>query len=65
MINQELENIIQILMRRDQISYSEACRTVNNCIEELHEAQTLEECEDAVVYWLGLEPDYLDVLLSV
>lgn len=58
-----MNEIIQILMRRDGITENEAIEMINNCQEEIdyiasHDG-TYDEVEEALRYWLGLEPDYL------
>ena len=60
-----INDIANVIARRDGISFNEAMEAINNCIEELQDAQTLEEAEDCVVFWLGLEPDVLDILLNL
>lgn len=57
------EEIISILMRRDKCTRLDAENLIEQCVTELHDATTITECEDIVAEWLGLEPDYLDVLL--
>lgn len=50
-------------MRRDGIDAVEAERLLDGCQNEIDEiidsGGTLEEIEDAVQDWLGLEPDYI------
>ena len=61
-----MNEIVEILMRRDGISQLEAENLVEECKEELWEAAArgnYQECEDIVMSYLGLEPDYLDLLL--
>lgn len=61
-----MNEIIEILMRRDNISQLEAENLVEECKEELWDATArgnYQECEDIVALYLGLEPDYLDLLL--
>lgn len=61
-----MNEIVEILMRRDGISRLEAENLIEECKEELWSAATrgsYQECEDIVALYLGLEPDYLDVLL--
>lgn len=63
-----MEEIIEILMRRDGISRDEAEEYLQDCVDELQdciaEGGFLYQLEDIVAYNLGLEPDYLDVLLN-
>ena len=58
-----MNEIIDILMRRDGLSREEAIATIENCKEDLYTATTLEEAEESIAYWLSLEPDYLEILL--
>ena len=61
-----MSEIVEILMRRDGISQLEAENLVEECREELWDVAArgnYQECEDIVYSYLGLEPDYLDVLL--
>lgn len=61
-----MNEIIEIIMRRDGISRLEAENLVEECREELWNAAArgnYQECEDIVASYLGLEPDYLDDLL--
>lgn len=58
-----MQEIIKILMRRDKINKEEAISMIQKCQEELENATTIEEAEDSIAYWLGLEPDYLPTLL--
>lgn len=63
-----MNEIINILMNRDRISYNEAHNIVDDCLEELRDCIyhgcSYDECVDIVQGWLGLEPDYLDVLME-
>ena len=61
-----MNEIVEILMRRDGISQLEAENLVEECREELWGAAvrgSYQECEDIVASYLGLEPDYLEYLL--
>lgn len=61
-----MRKIINILMRRDDISENEARNLVENCMLEIHEAIAAGrymEAEDIFMDWLGLEPDYLMQIL--
>ena len=62
-----MEEIINILMRRDGITRREAKEAINECQKEINEViengGSLSEVEDAIAYWLGLEPDYLMLFL--
>lgn len=62
------EDIIELIMNRDHISYNEACACVMDCIQEVQYAiqnfASYDEIADIVADYLGLEPDYLDQLIS-
>ena len=69
-----MEEIIEILVRRDGISREEAIRVIHECREALNDmllhADSLDNsfslydaATDIVANYLGLEPDYLDILL--
>ena len=62
-----MDEIIEILMRRDSISRLEAENILDDCIDELREAVyrgNYLEAEDIIASYLGLEPDYLDIILN-
>lgn len=62
-----VEDIINLISRRDNISYIEAMNIVNECMEEMESAVmrgNWQEAEDIVASYLGLEPDYLDILMT-
>lgn len=62
-----VDDIIRLIKRRDNLSLTEARITVDDCIKELKAAihhGNINECEDIVREWLGLEPDYLDIILN-
>lgn len=67
-----MDEIVKILMRRDNISEEEARNRVDCCRAELHDMLNRAESVDFFTYdlaasivedWLGLEPDYLEFLL--
>jgi hypothetical protein len=61
-----MNEIVEILMRRDGISQLEAENLVEECREEVWDAAArgrYQECEDIIYSYLGLEPDYLDLML--
>lgn len=61
-----VEDIINLISRRDNISYIEAMNIVNECMEEMEGAVmrgNWQEAEDILASYLGLEPDYLDILM--
>ena len=61
-----MDNITEVLMRRDGLSEEDAKREVEDFkanIEDSIMSGNLEDIEDALMYDLGLEPDYLmDIL---
>lgn len=60
------ETIKQILIRRDEMSEDEAAELISAAKEELEVALdhgSLDEAEDIIMDYFGLEPDYLDELL--
>ena len=62
-----VEDIIQLISRRDNIPYIEAMNVVNECMEEMESAITMgnwQEAEDILASYLGLEPDFLDVMIT-
>ena len=61
-----MNEIVEILMRRDGITQNEAENLVEECREEVLDAAVrgnYQECEDIVASYLDLEPDYLMYLL--
>ena len=62
-----VEDIINLISRRDNISYLEAMNVVNECMEEMENAvlnANWQEAEDILNSYLSLEPDYLDILMT-
>lgn len=62
-----VEDIINLISRRDNISYIEAMSIVAECMEEMEDAVLnahWQEAEDILASYLGLEPDYLDILMT-
>ena len=62
-----VEDIINLISRRDNISYIEAMNIVNECMEEMEDAIACgnwQEAEDILAFSLGLEPDFLSILLE-
>ena len=58
------ESVKQILMRRDELSSSEADEVIENFVADLNDLLddpdgTLMEAEELVKSHFGLEPDYL------
>ena len=62
-----MDELVRILMQRDDISESESLELIGNCKAEINEilnnGGTYYEVEESLRYWLGLEPDYIDYLL--
>lgn len=62
-----VNDIINLIARRDNISTLEATNIVSECMEEMEEAVAQgywQEAEDILMSYLGLEPDYLDILMT-
>ena len=63
-----VEEIAQLIARRDNISIEEAYDSVRKCQSELDMivmgGGSLDDAEECVAFWLGLEPDYLPALLD-
>lgn len=63
-----MEKIIEILIKRDGISRLEAQNILQDCIiafkQAIQNQESIEDLEDIVYYYLGLEPDYLEILLN-
>lgn len=62
-----MQEIINILMRRDGITREEAIEVIENCQIELKDAiiqgASYDTVADIIAYWLGLEPDYMEYLI--
>ena len=59
-----MEEIVKILVRRDGITKGEAWNLVEECKRELRYCDSIDEAENIVMDYLGLEPDYLELLLE-
>ena len=63
-----VEEIAQLIARRDNISIEEAYDTVRKCQSELDMivmgGGSIADAEDCIAYYLSLEPDYLPTLLD-
>ena len=63
-----IEEIVQLIARRDGISIEEAYDSVRQCQSELDmivsAGGSLDDAEDCVAFWLGLEPDFVVDLLD-
>ena len=58
-----LNELADMIARRDGISLTEANNVIEDCANEIYAAKSLDEVEEALSYWLGLEPDYLDLFI--
>ena len=62
-----INDIIMLIARRDGLSVNEATIAVEDCVDALRDVLAAGEgwdCEDIVADYLGLEPDYLDILMQ-
>lgn len=62
-----MEIIIKILMKRDKMTRNDAKALVDEVYEEINyylEQGDYDSAEDLVMSDLGLEPDYLEILLT-
>lgn len=62
-----VNDIINLIARRDNISVLEATNIVSECMNEMEEAVAQgywQEAEDILMAYLDLEPDYLDILMT-
>lgn len=62
-----VNDVINLIARRDNISELEAMNVVNDCMEEMEGAimrGNWQEAEDILASYLGLEPDFLSILLE-
>ena len=62
-----VNDVINLIARRDNISILEATNIVSKCMEEMEDAVMRGnwlEAEDILMSYLGLEPDYLDILMT-
>ena len=61
-----LEELAKMIARRDSISYEEGLAIVRDCAAALESAfadGNIDEAEDIVRDYMGLEPDYLDLFI--
>lgn len=61
-----LEELAQMIAKRDNISYNEAMIAVKDCAIDMEHAfysGSLDEAEDILASSLSLEPDYLDLFI--
>lgn len=62
---QTVDDIVRLIKHRDNLSIREARTIVDDCIDELkHCNYTIDNPEDIIADYLGLEPDYLDILIQ-
>lgn len=62
-----MEELMQLLAKRDNITFYDARLMIDKCIIALNEAIDYgdnEDCEQIIYEYLGLEPDYLPILLE-
>jgi len=63
-----VEDIIRLIMNRDNISYNEARACVQDTQTELdyivNRGGSYDEAADIIYEFLGLEPDYLPILID-
>ncbi len=65
------DEVVKLIMRRDGISYEEATQAIDECIRSIYEVlnedlgslDTYEVVTSILAHDLGLEPDYLEMLL--
>ena len=61
-----LEELAEMIAKRDNISYNEALIIVKDCAKDMERAfynGSLNEAEDILAQDLGLELDYLDLFI--
>ena len=56
--------IINILIKRDHISYNEAENLIDEFLDEMNDCETPTEIEDLFNFYFSLEPDYLDIIIN-
>ena len=63
-----IEDLINLISRRDQISYNEACYIVEDCRREVNRTVvnggSYEEVADIIADYLSLEPDFIEIILD-
>ena len=60
------EELAVMIANRDDITYEEAIHIVRDCAADMEHAfynGNLDEAEDLLKDYLGLEPDYLDLFI--
>lgn len=66
MMPRTVDELAEMIAKRDGISYSEALAAVRDCAADMEHAfynGNLDEAEDILREYLGLEPDYLDIFI--
>ena len=61
-----IEELAKMIAKRDSLTYEEALSSVRDCAAEMERAffdGSLNEAEDILREYLGLEPDYLDLFI--
>jgi hypothetical protein len=61
-----IEELAEMIAKRDSLTYEEALSSVRDCAAEMERAffdGSLNEAEDILREYLGLEPDYLDLFI--
>lgn len=65
----DVKKIAQLIASRDNISIEEAYESIQHCQTELDmivsAGGSLDDAEECVAFWLGLEPEYIEFLLDV
>ena len=64
---QNIDDIAKLIAQRDGCTIIDAYNLIDDCVVELQEAimrGNFQEAEDIVMLYLGLEPDYLDILME-
>ena len=62
-----VNDIINLIARRDHISTLEATNIVSECMDEMESAIAMgnwQEAEDILASYLSLEPDFLSIFLE-
>ena len=60
------EELAELISKRDNITFKEALRSIRDCAAEMEHAfytGNIDEAEDLLKDYLGLEPDYLDLFI--
>lgn len=60
------EELAELISKRDNITFKEALRSIRDCAAEMEHAfytGNIDEAEDLLREYLGLEPDFLDIFI--